>query len=220
MYKRVNFWLYDSVAVTGKYMLNSILESILTTLSKEDYTMRIPTQFSILLMVGVVLFLPVLSQGQKLTTDKLQISLQPLSEEEFQAHLKFDIPDFEKLASEKTNIDYAVLEFDVQVMAVDSASVDILEVLLAAETENAPRSNLDYNTNPVTARVIRTKTGVQRVRVNLTQLLELWVRNKIANHGLLLVSHRRQVEKTLCSDKIILSVEPRPSIKIFYTELD
>lgn len=71
----------------------------------------------------------------------------------------------------------------------------------------------DHTGRPVTARVIRTKTGVQRVRVNLTQLLELWVRNKIANHGLLLVSHRCHVEKTLCSGKVILSVEPCPPSK-------
>lgn len=59
-----------------------------------------------------------------------------------------------------------------------------------------------------------------RVEVNITQLVELWAHTSISNQGLLLVSHRRQVDKALHLGQVVLSAEPRASATIFSTALD
>ncbi|MGH7497115.1 MAG: right-handed parallel beta-helix repeat-containing protein [bacterium] len=133
---------------------------------------------------------------------------------------EFDLPDFDKAAPEKINIVYAVLAFEVDVLATDAGALSMLEALISAPNKSSPQADLAYNTYPVTARIRRQKTGIELVEVDITQAIDQWVARGVANNGLLLVSRRNAAEKILRQGKIALGVNAIPAVTIFYALTD
>lgn len=95
-----------------------------------------------------------------------------------------------------------------------------LEILAAGENKSAPLAGLNYNLNPVTARIRQNRTGIDRVEFDITQIVRAWLHQAVPNHGLLLVSHRRMREKSLQENRLILPNGRASKVTIHYTVLD
>jgi hypothetical protein len=131
-------------------------------------------------------------------------------------HFEFDLPDFDKAAPENINIVYAVLSFEVDVLATDTEALNMLEALISAPNKSSPQADLAYNAYPVTARIRRQKTGIELVEVDITQVINHWVTRGVANNGLLLVSRRNTAENALRQGQVALTANATPAVTIFY----
>ncbi len=158
--------------------------------------------------------------AQQVVIDEIQISVQPLRNGEFQLHAEFKLPDFAGVPVAQINIDYAVLELEVLVKTAAEIDFGALEILVAGENKSAPLAGLNYNLNPVTARIRQNRTGIDRVEFDITQLVRAWLHQGVPNHGLLLVSHRARGEKTLRENQVTFPREYAPKITIHYTVLE
>jgi len=79
----------------------------------------------------------------------------------------------------------------------------------------------NYNSNPVTTIITKKEKGFTQLELDLTQLVELWVKDGESNDGIILVSHRNITDKFLTSDRIALAPHYKsPVVKIFYTVLE
>ncbi|KAA0227169.1 hypothetical protein EDS67_17660 [candidate division KSB1 bacterium] len=175
------------------------------------------------LHIAIALFLLAFTKtatAQQVVVDEIQISRQPLRDGEFQLHAEFKLPDFAGVPVEQINIDYAVLELEVLVKTAAESDFGALEILAAGENKSAPLAGLNYNLNPVTARIHQNRTGFDRVEFDITQLVRAWLHQAVPNHGLLLVSHRRVGEKSLQENRLILPNGRAPKVTIYYTVLD
>lgn len=157
--------------------------------------------------------------AQQVVVDEIQLSRQPLLNGEFQLHAEFKLPDFDRVPMEQINIDYAVLELEVLVKMAAESDFGALEILAAGENKFAASAGLNYNLNPVTARIRQNRTGIDRVEFDITQLVRAWLHQGVPNHGLLLVSHRRAGEKILRDSHVIFPSDGAPKITIYYTDL-
>lgn len=158
--------------------------------------------------------------AQQIIIDEIQISRQPLRNGEFQLHAEFKLPDFDRVPTEQINIDYAVLELEAQVKTAAEFDFGALEILAAGENKSAALAGLNYNLNPVTARIRQNRTGIARVEFDITQIVRAWLHQAVPNHGLLVVSHRARGEKTLRENQVAFPREYASKITIHYTILD
>ncbi len=175
------------------------------------------------LNTALALFLLAFTQtvtAQQVVVDEIQISRQPLRDGEFLLHAEFKLPDLDRVPTEQMNIDYAVLELDALVKAAAESDFGALEILAAGENKSAALAGLNYNLNPVTARIRQNRTGIDRVEFDITQIVSAWLHQAVPNHGLLVVSHRTRGEKTLREDHVAFPREYAPKITIHYTILD
>ncbi|MGH7493398.1 MAG: hypothetical protein ACREOO_13540 [bacterium] len=182
--------------------------------------MRTLVNLFLALNLAALLFSPATSRAQKVTIDNVKAATQMLANDDFQLHFEFDLPDFDKAAPEKINIVYAVLAFEVDVLATDAGALNMLEALVSAPSKSSPQADLAYNAYPVTVRIRREKTGIELVEVDITQVVEHWVGRGVANNGLLLVSRRNTAEKILRQGKIALGANAMPAVTIFYALTD
>lgn len=175
------------------------------------------------LHIAIALFLLAFTKtatAQQVVVDEIQISRQPLRDGEFQLHAEFKLPDFAGVPVEQINIDYAVLELEVLVKAAAESDFGALEILAAGENKSAPLAGLNYNLNPVTARIRQNRTGIDRVEFDITQIVRAWLHQAVPNHGLLLVSHRTRGEKPLRENQVAFPREHASKITIHYTVLE
>lgn len=114
----------------------------------------------------------------------------------------------------KVNIDYAELSFGVNLSV--PASEGFLEIL----SPDSSGKFTNYNAVPVTGLLPKNKTGQAQVDLDITQLVDLWVNGGVQNKGVLLVSHRKLVQKSLQTGKVSLAPNFKsPTVRIFYTVL-
>ncbi|MCK6561943.1 hypothetical protein HUU39_25020, partial [candidate division KSB1 bacterium] len=175
------------------------------------------------LNTALALFLLAFTQtvtAQQVVVDEMEISRQPLRDGEFQLHAEFKLPDLDRVPTEQINIDYAVLELEAQVKTAAEFDFGALEILAAGENKSAALAGLNYNFNPVTARIRQNRTGINRVEFDITQLVRSWLHQGVPNHGLLLVSHRARGEKTLRENQVTFPHEFASKITIHYTVLE
>ena len=120
---------------------------------------------------------------------------------------------------ERVNIDYAAIVFALQIDAPISREEmagggNLLELVLANADGKAPDAGVAYNALPVLA---RDTTGSVLIRLDITQIVDLWVNGGAENNGLLIISHRRAASKVLKIGRIRLDAAVRPEVKIYYT---
>jgi len=158
--------------------------------------------------------------AQQVVVNEIQVFRQPLRNGEFQLHKEFTLPGFDRVPMEQIKIDYAVLELEMPVKMGAESDFGALEILAGGENKSAPLAGLKYNLNPVTARIRQNRTGIDRVEVDITQIVRGWLHQGVPNHGVLVVSHRTGGEKTLRENHVAFPHEPRSKITIYYTILD
>jgi hypothetical protein len=119
-----------------------------------------------------------------------------------------------QLAKDAT-IDYAELTFEMNVESeLDEPWLEILSPNPAAKA-------VDYNANPVTARLPKGKLGVTTVALDITQMVNLWVNQGVPNDGVRVVSHRRLEQKTLETGKASpVSESKETKVRVFYTIIE
>jgi len=113
------------------------------------------------------------------------------------------------------------LSFEVQVNSIAQAKQaggKFLEIL-AASADGKALANNSYNLNPAIGYVWRKAVGAEEVKLEITELVEHWVKGKITNNGLLIVSHRRVQDKALRQGVVELPQNFKlPKMTIFSTE--
>jgi len=182
--------------------------------------MKTPARLFLAFGLAALFLSPAESRAQKVTLGNVKATAQTLAQGEFQLRFEFALPDFDKAAPEKINIVYAVLAFEVEVLTPDSRSLNMLEALVSAADKNSPQDGLAYNEYPVGARIRREKAGMELVEVDITQIVDHWVHRGTANNGLLLVSQRAAIEKTLHETTLNLAPDAKPVVTIFYAEIE
>jgi len=173
------------------------------------------TNFLKIIFISLILSVPFISLGETLTVEKINVELQPLRNGVFQLFIKFDLPEL----PEKANIDYAVLNMGMNVISNADSATLVFEILTK---DNASREKIvNYNSNPVTEIISRRTKGLTELQLDITQLVDLWVKQGESNEGIVLVSHRNIEDKYMRSDKISLASEYKAAkIKIFYTIIE
>jgi len=167
------------------------------------------------IFVCLIFSAPLISFGEILTIEKIDMQIQPLQNNEFQLFIKFNLP----VLPENAHIYYAVLNMGMNVLSnADSASL-VFEILSKEKTSREKIVN--YNSNPVTSIISRRTKGLTELQLDITQLVNLWVKDGEKNEGIVLVSHRNIEDKYMRSDKINLATEYKAAkIKIFYTIIE
>lgn len=156
---------------------------------------------------------PLQASAEVILIDDVTVQVEPLQGNNFQIFFKFDLPKVPATA----NIDYAELSFGVNIKEASSGMK--FEVL--SREKDATDKLIDYNTNPVTARISKGTIGLAEVRLDITQLAELWSKEGEKNNGIILVAHRRITEKALSNEKISLApLFKKATVRIFYTEIE
>ncbi len=167
---------------------------------------------STVLAVATAVTFPLTAWAGVATVENVAVSVQPIEGGSFQLLFKFDLPQL----PDSVKIDYAVLTFALNLASTPNGR--FLEILAADATGKAPESKVAYNQKPVTGLVPRDKTGLVRMKLDITQLVDLWQSGKAKNRGVLVVSHRREESKALRSEVVSFASEQDAKVKISYTE--
>jgi len=146
-----------------------------------------------ILVVALLFTLVETSRAEVATVNKVTVAVQPAGGTAYRLLFTFSLPNLPA----GVNIDYAEMSFGVNVSAPLSANA--LEILSA--DSGSQGKNASYNANPVTAFVPKEKTGLNRVDLDITQLVDSWVNGGARNKGALLVSHRGMAQKVLQTGK-------------------
>ncbi len=172
-----------------------------------------------------ILLLPGRSEAGKFVINRINVAIRPLTRGEFALHVQFALQDLPaEMLLPNSTIDYAELKFDVQVLSARPP----LEVgwgrfeILAADTDGkTPLPGLPYNDRAATGRLRLKQVGSEDIKIDITELVEQWVRAGLPNNGLLLVSSRRAVNKVFRAGIVSLPQNfTLPSVTIFYTNND
>lgn len=173
------------------------------------------TKFLKSVLISLILLIPFISFADVLTIKDIDIQIQTLRNNQYQLFIKFDLPEF----PDGANIDYAVLSLGMNVESNSDSATIIFEVL---SKDNASRQKLvAYNNNPIKEIITRRTKGLTELKLDITELVTLWVKEGESNEGIVLVSHRNIEDKHLRTDKVSLATDFKaPTLRIFYTVIE
>ena len=160
--------------------------------------------FTLFLFAGI-------SFAKTITLEKVSVQVKPVSDGTFNLLFSFDLPQLPN----KVNIDYAVLSFGLNIAGQpDSRALEILSGSTSSQGKTA-----DYNANPVKGWLPKNKTGLALVELDVTQLVELWLKGE-KNEGISVISHRRTADRALETGNVVLAPGfKKATVKIYYTEI-
>jgi len=171
----------------------------------------------VLILCLYLIVLPSQSLAGKITIDSIKVSVHTMGKDEFQIHVAFTLPDFHDTGIENITLDQALLSFDVEVLKTVTSDIGLVEVLAAAADGRTPLAGFAYNVRPLTAMIRGARIGRETVVADITELVDDWFHGGLPNHGILLVSHRLQTEKTLSADRVMVPENFQPSLTLFYS---
>ena len=171
--------------------------------------------------LACLLLIPATIFAGKANIPDARFEIQPQQDGSFQILAKFALPAL----PEKVNVDYAAIVLGMQIdtpISMDEmvGGGNLLELVLANAEGKAPQAGVAYNALPVIARVPRDSTGAVMLRLDITQIVDLWVNGGQANNGLLIISHRRAASKVLKTGRIRIDPAVQPKVQIFYTPVE
>jgi hypothetical protein len=166
--------------------------------------------------------LPANTYAGKLVIANVNVAMKSLGQGEFALHIQFPLSDLPtKTPIDNLIIDYAELSFEVHVNSIaERKQVEgkLLEILAAA-VDGKALTNYGYNLNPALGYIWRKALGAEQAKLEITELVEHWVKGKVANNGLLIISHRRMMDKALRQGTVELPNNFKlPAVTIFFTE--
>lgn len=144
-----------------------------------------------------------------LILDKNKADVQIKSKEDFEFTIQFDLP----ILPENVVIDYAVLCLNVQ---IEDSSNKTIEILSNGESNNV--KVIQYNARPIATLIPFEKTGIQEVKIEITRLVRLWIKEGLKNEGIRITSYRYMEEKALSTSRMRFeTICEKPEVKIYYT---
>jgi len=179
-------------------------------------------RFIFVAAIILAITLPANTYAGKLVIENVNVAVKSLGQGEFALHIQFPLSELPaNISIDNLIIDYAELSFDVQIKSATQAKQaggKSLEIL-AASADGRALTNYSYNLNPAIGYVWRKAVGAEEIKLEITELVEHWVKGKVSNHGLLVVSHRRMQDRVLRQGIVELPQNFKlPKVTIFYTE--
>ncbi|MDZ7290024.1 MAG: hypothetical protein ONB44_13740 [candidate division KSB1 bacterium] len=179
-----------------------------------------------LLLVAIALAafaIPAETYAGKLVIEKINVIVKQMGDDEFALHFQFSLVGLPtEVKIENLLIDYAELSFGVQVITPaqrGQVGGKLLEIL-AATADGKALSDFNYNVYPAIGHIRRKQAGTEEVKLDITRLVEHWVKGGVSNHGLLVASHRNAGDKAFRQGIVELLPKFKPTVTIFYTVQD